>query len=185
MADLANQSDATSYGYGTIGAGYFKRASARVRRFALARGYSVDSASFTVEVRGSVARLPNRPVRSITTVTDIEDADDEYVLEADEYQLRNGGILETPNFGGQLEVVYDGGLASLPDDLVELVCAIASRMANTAAGAASGVQQETGGSESVTYGFDSYTGISDLTTGEIQSLRRMFPVLPGVVVQRP
>jgi hypothetical protein len=185
MADLANQTDATSYGYGTIASGMFKRASARVRLYAKSRGYSVDPATYTTTVRGSIARLPNRPVRSITSVTDVEDSSDTYVLESDEWVLRNGGILETPGFGGNLSVVYLGGYATLPDEVVELVCAVASRMANTAAGAASGVQQETGGSESVTYGFDSFTGISDLTKGELASLGRMFPTLPGVVVLRP
>lgn len=185
MTDLADQTDATSYGYGTIASGFFKRASARVRAFAKSRGYSVDSGTFTVEGRGPKFRLPNRPVRSMTSVTDVEDSTDPYVLDADEWHLRNGGMLETPNYGGQLEVVFDGGFATVPEEVIELVCSIASRMANTAAGAASGVQQETGGSESVTYGFDSYSGISDLTTGELRSLGRMFPAIPDVVVMRP
>lgn len=184
MTDLANQADATSYGYGTIAAGYFARASARVRSFAKSRGVSLDPATYTVTMRGPSARLPNRPVRSITSVTDVEVPTDTTLLAATLWTLRTGGVLEVPLYGGNLSVVYVGGYLTVPTEVVELVCAIASRMANTAAAASTGVQQETGGSESVTFGFDSYSGISDLTTGELRSLGRMFPLLPALTVMR-
>jgi hypothetical protein len=54
-----------------------------------------------------------------------------------------------------------------------------------AVAAASGVQQETAGSESVTFGFDSYKAISDLTAGEKAVLDRLFPKRANVVVLRP
>ena len=184
MTDLADQTDATGYGYGTIAAGYFARASARVRSFAKSRGVSLDPNTYTVTMRGPSGRLPNRPVRSITSVSDVEIPSDPVALDSDLWTLRTGGVLEVPLYGGNLSVVYAGGYLTVPDEVVELVCAIASRMANTAAAASTGVQQETGGSESVTFGFDSYSGISDLTTGEIRSLGRMFPLLPSLVVMR-
>lgn len=182
MTALANQTNATDYGYGTISAGFFNRASARVRGFARARGYSVDVDEFTVTGRGPSVRLLT-PVAAVTSVTDVEDADNPSTLSADEWILR-GSVLEAPAYSGNLSIVYSAGFASLSDGLVELVCAIASRMSNTLAAVASGAQQETGGSESVTFGFDSYSGISDLTKGELQSLGRIFPVVPGLVVMR-
>lgn len=184
LTALADQTAATAYGYGTIASGYFNRASARVRSYAKARGYSVDSGTYTILARGPVVVLPNRPVDSITSVTDVSDPNNETLLTTDEWTLRAGGTLETPGYGGNLEIVYVAGVSSLSDGLVELVCAIASRMANTSVTAASGVQQETGGSESVTFGFDSFTGISDLTKGELASLSRFFPQTASVVVLR-
>lgn len=182
LTALADQTAATAYGYGTIASGYFNRASARVRSFARARGYSVDADTFTVTGRGPSVQLL-RPVTEITSVTDVEDADNPSALTDDEWILR-GSILETPAYSGNLSIVYDAGLSTLSDGLVEFVCAVASRMANTLAAVASGAQQETGGSESVTYGFDSYSGISDLTKGELASLDRMFPVMAGLTVMR-
>jgi hypothetical protein len=99
--------------------------------------------------------------------------------------LRSGGILETPNFGGNLEVTYDHGFATVPDEVIELVCGVASRLTQINVAAASGVQQETAGSESVTFGFDSYKAISDLTAGEKAVLDRLFPRMSNVVVLRP
>jgi len=184
LTSLADQADATAFGYGTIASGYFARASARVRTFAAARGYSLDSGTFTVVGRGPSVQLPNLPVTAITSVTDVEDTANTSLLTADEWVLRGGGILEAPAYSGNLSIVYTGGASSLSDGLTEFVCAVASRMANTLAAVSAGAQQETGGSESVTYGFDSYSGISDLTTGELKSLARMFPVRPGLIVMR-
>lgn len=181
LDDLADQADATAYGYGTIGAGMFARASARVRRFATSRGYSVDADTFTVTGRAPILLLGNRPVREVTTVTEkVDDTE----LSSDEWVLRVGGTLEVADYGCNVEVVYEGGFDPLPDYVVEAVCTIASRMTNTSAAASSGVQQETGGSESVTFGFDAYTGISDLTKGELAALGSMFPQRAGVVVLR-
>jgi hypothetical protein len=183
LTALADQDDATAFGYGTIASGYFARASARVRRFAKSRGYSMDSATYTVTGRAPVIQLPNQPVTSITSVTDVEDGNSDLLTTSD-WELRQGGVLEVPGYTGNVSVVYVAGLSAYSDGLVELVCAIASRMANTAAGVASGVQQETGGSESVTYGSDSWSGISDLTRGELSALGALFPVKPGLVVMR-
>jgi hypothetical protein len=184
LTSLADQTAATAYGYGTIASGYFARASARVRMFATSRGYSLDDGTFTVIGRGPSVQLPNRPVDTITSVTDVEDADNTVLLTSDEWVLRSGGVLEAPAYSGNLSIVYTAGIATLSDGVVEFVCAVASRMSNTLAAVAAGAQQETGGSESVTYGFDSYSGISDLTRGELASLARMFPLTPGLIVMR-
>jgi hypothetical protein len=183
LANLATQADATAYGYGTIAAAMFARASARVR------GYirqDITAGTSTITVRGPVVLLPQRPVTEVTSIVDNDtDPDNPYTLEADEWRLRNGGFLETPKFGGNLEVTYSHGYATLPDELIELVCGVAARLSEVNPAAAAGVQQETGGSESVTYGFDSYNAISELSTGEKRVLDRLFPKRGNVVVLRP
>lgn len=182
LTNLAVQADATAYGYGTIAAAMFARASQRVRTYT---GQTITASTNTVTARGPVVLLPQRPVNAITSVTADPDTDDEYELETTEFILRAGGVLETPGFGGNLEVVYTAGWATLPDTLIELVCGVASRLTQVNQAAASGVQQETGGSESVTYGFDSYNAISELSTGEKRALDNLFPKRAGVVVMRP
>lgn len=181
LTALADQTAATSYGYSTIASGMFARASARVRGYTRQQ---ISTGTSTVLARGPIVVLPQLPVNAITSVTDVSDPDVPVLLSDDEYQLRAGGTLEVPNYGGNLSIVYTHGWATLPDDLVELVCAVASRMANSNAAAASGVQQETGGSESVTFGFDSYNAIAELTTGEKRMLDRIFPSRASVVVMR-
>jgi len=183
LANLADQDNATAYGYGTIAAGMFARASARVRGYVRQQ---ITAGTSTITVRGPVVLLPERPVTAITSIIDeVTDPDVPYTLEVDEWELRNGGVLETPKFGGNLEVTYEHGFATLPDELIELVCGVAARLSDVNPAAAAGVQQETGGSESVTFGFDSYNAISELSTGEKRVLDRLFPKRANVVVLRP
>lgn len=183
LASLATQSDANAYGYGTISDAMFNRASARVRGYVR---QTVSAGTSTVTVRGPSVLLAERPVTAITSVIDeVSDPDVPYTLTAEEYILRPGGVLEVPGFGGNLEVTYAHGFATLPDELIELVCGIAARLGEVNPAAAAGVQQETGGSESVTYGFDSYNAISELSTGEKRVLDRLFPKRPSLVVMRP
>ena len=171
---LATQADATAFGMGTISAGAFARASARVRGYT---GLALTVGSYTVLARGPIVQLPQRPV---TAVTSVEDDDGVAV----DFVLRAGGVLNV-ECGGNLTIEYTAGYTTLPDALVELVCTIAQRLDTVDPAAAAGVQQETGGSESVTFGFDSYNAISELTTGEKRALDKLFPKRPGVVVMRP
>lgn len=179
LANLADQTDATAYGYGTITSAMFARASARVRGYTR---QTITTATSTITARGPIVQLPQRPVQTIDGVTDAENA---VALTTDDYLLRAGGILEVPLYGGNLEIVYTHGWDALPDELIELVCGLASRLTNVNPAAGTGVQQETGGSESVTFGFDSYNAISELSTGEKRVLDRLFPPRAGVIVQRP
>jgi len=171
---LADQTDATAFGFGAITAGAFNRASARVRAYT---GMTLSAGTYTALARGPIVQLPERPVTAVTSVVDSDS-------NAVEFTLRAGGVLNV-ECGGNVTIEYAAGYATLPDGLVELVCSIASRLDTVDPAAASGVQQETGGSESVTFGFDSYNAISDLTTGEKRALDKMFPRRPGVVVMRP
>jgi hypothetical protein len=135
------------------------------------------SDTYTCLARGPKVLLPERPVQSVTSVVDEDSV-------AVDFVLRAGGVLEVAT-GENVTVTYVGGFTVLPDALVELVCSIASRLDTVDPAAAAGVQQESGGSESVTFGFDSYNAIADLTTGEKRALDRLFPRRAGVVVMRP
>jgi hypothetical protein len=178
LANLATQSDATAYGYGTISNAFFARASARVRGYVRQR---ITAGTSTIVARGPVILLPERPVASVTLVKD-ENGD---TILPEKYTLRQGGVLEVPEYGENLTITYSHGFTALPDELVEVVCNVASRLSQINPAAAAGVIQETGGSESVSFGFDSYNAISDLTTGEKMVLDRLFPKRAGLVVQRP
>jgi hypothetical protein len=183
MTNLADQDDATAFGYGTIDSTLFARASARVRGYVRQQ---ITAGESTLVVRGPIVVLPERPVVEIVSIVDRDgDPDHPHTLQSDEWAVRPGSVLETPRYGGNLEVTYRHGFSQLPDELVEVVCSVASRLANVNPAAASGVQQETGGSESVSYGFDSYNAISDLSTGEKRVLDRLFPKRASVVVLRP
>lgn len=181
LANLATQADATAFGYGTITAAMFARASARVRGYTR---QTISATTTTITGRGPVIQLPERPVNSITSVTDVTDPASTITLTSDEWVLRSGGVLETPSYSGNLTVVYTSGWATLPDELVELVCGLASRLTEINPDVAAGVQQESGGSESVTFGFDSYNAISELSTGEKRVLDRIFPARAGLIVTR-
>jgi hypothetical protein len=182
LTNLADQTAATAYGYGTISSAMFARASARVRGYTR---QTITAATTATTARGPIIQLPQRPVNAITSVTEVSDPTVPYTLLAGDWTLRSGGVLETPYFDGNLTVVYTSGFATLPDELIELVCGVASRLATVIPAMASGAQQETGGSESVTYGFDSYNAVSELSTGEKAILDRLFPKLAGVTVLRP
>lgn len=171
---LATQVDATAYGFGTISEGSLARASARVRAYT---GLAFTLGSYTAKARGPRFWLPQRPVQSIVSVVDGDSNDVDY-------ELRPGGLLDVAH-DGYVTVVYEAGFPVLSDGLVELVCSIAARLDSINPAAASGVQQETGGSESVTFGFDSYNAVAELTTGEKRALDKMFPRRPGLVVVRP
>ena len=172
---LATQADATAFGMGTISVGAFNRASARVRSYT---GLTLTSGTHMILARGPKVQLPERPVSSVTSVLD----DDARELE---FVLRAGGMLDVACGDENVTIEYVAGYTVMPDSLVELVCSIASRLDTVDPAAAAGVQQETGGSESVTFGFDSYNAISDLSTGEKRALDKLFPRRPGVVVMRP
>jgi hypothetical protein len=183
MTNLAEQGDATAFGYGPIDSTMFARASARVRGYVRQQ---ITAGQSTIVVRGPVVVLPERPVTQIVSIIDREtDPDHPHTLQSDEWVVRPGSVLETPHYGGNLEVTYRHGFSQLPEELVEVVCSVASRLSNVNLAAAAGVQQETGGSESVSYGFDSYNAISDLSTGEKRVLDRLFPKRASVVVLRP
>lgn len=176
--NLANQADATAFGHGTIPEGFFARASARVRAYV---DQDITAGSSVLVARAPVILLPQRPVVGVSLVKE----DGVELEEKHDWVLRVGGVLEVPNQSGNLEIHYTHGFDPVPDQVKEVVCSIAARLATVSPDVAAGVIQETAGSESVSFGFDSYNAIAELSTGEKRMLDRLFPKRPGVVVSRP
>lgn len=171
---LATVSDALGYDL-TVTPGALLRASTRVRT---ATGQQITEGTSTVTLRGPVTRLPQRPVTAITSVVDSDGEDVEYTLNGSQLTARSTDLLT---------VEYDHGYAAgeIPDELVEVVCTIAQRLSTVVDTAlASGVQQEQSGSASQTFGWDAWKALSSLTTEEKAVLKRLFPSLGGIVVQR-
>lgn len=172
---LATAADATAFGI-TVTDAALLRASTRVRAFV---GQRISDGTSTVTARGTLLRLPQRPVRSITSVVD---EDDNPV----EYTLSGGGILEVQD-RCEVTVTYEHGFedGSLPDELVEVVCTIAARLESVDPALASGVTQEQSGSASQTFGWDAWKANSSLTAEEKAVLSRLFPRVPRTFVMVP
>lgn len=186
---LATPYDAITLGYGDLSEASLAKASARVR------GYTRQQISLTTATitgRGSVIKLPGRPVRSVTSVKDAWNNELPYVLQP-------GGILRTANprplqtsFSNiwdyvpndVLTIEYTYGWEEIPEHIVDIVCAIAARLESLSPGLAAGVQQESGGSEAQTFGWDSHVGVGDLVTAEKQRLDKAFPRRIGSIVTR-
>jgi hypothetical protein len=171
---LATTAEATALGI-TASEPALLRASTRVRSFT---GQDISAGTSTVTLRGPVSRLPQRPVVSVTTVLD-EDG------EAVEYEMNGSQI--TAESTDLLTVEYAHGYAEgeIPDEIVELVATVASRLEQVDPSLAAGVVQEQSGSVSQTFGVDAWKGLSSLTSEEKAVLNRLFPSYGGIVVQRP
>lgn len=170
LPDLATPADAERFGYATLDAGKLARASLRVREAAGVHIAPVASLTATMLRPGY---LPGRPVRSVASVTRVDGGGDV------PHVLLPGGLLRFR--GGPVAVEYEAGYEQAPDSVVEIVCAVASRMADTNDGVAMGVTQESAGGEMVGYGAEAYRGVTWLTSGELGRLRRLFPRRPGTI----
>jgi hypothetical protein len=166
---LASAADMAAYGYDAVSTGVLARASVRVRRF-LRQDITAGSSTITVSTPGPWL-LPQRPVRAVVSVVDASSA-------AVDYELR-GSMLHPstcPELPGT--VVYQHGFLIAPDELIETVCAVASRISGMPAAVAAGVRTEQAGGEAVTWGAEAFAATAELTAGEKAALRRLFPKLP-------
>ena len=179
---LATQVQATAYGYGTIAEGYFRRASARVRGYTR---QNITSATSTISLR-SPFLLPERPVTSVSSITYTDADGSTATLTADTDYTIEGQYVIAPDYQYKyLTVTYTHGFETLPDELVEVVCAVAARMAATPSGLASGIASESADGEQITYGSDAFGGVTELTSAEKRVLDRIFPhtrSVPSVAV---
>lgn len=167
-APLITQGDALDFGF-TLSDTAIQRASARIRGHL---SQHLTSGASTIQARGPVFRLPQRPVVTVSTVVDADG-------KAVEWDL--SGSLLTVNSLGLVTVTYTHGYATLPDALVELVCQVASRLDTPTPELAAGVQTLGAGPLSVGYGWDSYKAQAGLTQGEKDALRQYWPPLPNVI----
>jgi hypothetical protein len=168
-SDLATAADLTTYGYAS-GATMLTRASVRVRRYLHQTVTAVDGDVVTID---APYRLPQRPVRAVTTVLDVDGAAVTYT--------RRGAQLYIDASVGPVTVTYDHGFATLPAGLVEVVCGIAYRLEKQPGGLGLGVRTEGADGEQTTFGADAYEGVSGLTPGEEKALRECYPNLPQSV----
>lgn len=174
LPPLATPDDGETYGYPVVAASWYARASVRVRSFA---GQEITSSTSQTVVYGlGPWRLPQRPVTAVTAVADSTGAAVTYDVE--------GAWLEAARCG-PLTVTYTHGFETVPDELVELVCAIAVRMSTVPDSVASGARTEQAGAEAITWGVEAFNASSGLTNGEESRLRAMFPKLPRTIVMRP
>lgn len=170
LPPLITVADLTEYGYDAAAAAKIPAASARVRRFT---GQQITAGSSETTLRGSGPwLLPQRPATEITTAVDANGADVDVELE---------GQWVTSAACAPITVTYTHGFETLPDQLIELVCAIAARLNSIPAAMAAGVRTEQAGGESVTWGADGWSGTSGLTRPEREALREIFPKLPRTV----
>lgn len=171
LPELATAADLEAYGYPESAASLLARASTRVRRHTKQR----ITAGTTTDLRlPSPFLLPQRPVREVTAVT-VDGVEIQYEMGA------YGQIKPMDCTDGPLLVTYDHGYEELPDELVELVCSIAARMATTPNSVGAGARTEQAGGESVTYGSDAYAGTTGLVPEEKKELDRMFPKPPRTI----
>lgn len=175
MADtpLATPNDCLRFGRGVVSTQALATASARARNFT---GQHISTKLHSVLVRGPRVVLPGRPVQTVADVLDPQGV-------PLSFELQPGGVLLI-NTSGLATVTYVSGWAKVPDHVAEVICTIAARIAALNPALAGGVQQETGGAESATYGWDSFQGVGDLVTSEKTALSRIFPRRAGLIVQR-
>lgn len=168
LPPLATTADLTLFGYpDDVPASVLERASARVRRYTR---QDISPGTSTVELFGPPFRLPQRPVREVTAVTGTSS-----------WTLHPAGVLEIAGCG-PITVTYDHGFDELPDDLVELVCQIATRLHSTPDAIQTGARTEQAGGESVTWGVEAYAASTGLTTEEKSGLDKLFPKLPKTAI---
>lgn len=167
LSDLVTASDFTDYGYDLAAAAKAASASARVRRF-LRQEITPGTSTVTLTGCGPWL-LPQRPVTAVDTVVDGNNAEVAFTLD---------GSRLSSDVCAPLTVTYTHGFNPLPDELVEVVCAIAVRLNGMSGAMAAGVRTEQAGGESITYGADAWSGTTGLTRPEMEALRKIYPKFP-------
>ncbi|MGE3795107.1 MAG: hypothetical protein AB7I38_14430 [Dehalococcoidia bacterium] len=185
LEPLVTVSDMTDLGYDPVDVTILARVSAKVRR---TTGQTISAATSTA-TGYSPMRLPQYPVRSITSVTTESGVE----LGAESWNLR-GQVLTGPvspgindfeiNLDGRgatrhgwLTVVYESGWDTLPDTLIELLCSIAARIASGEGVAAAGIREKHVGDQSLTFSAEALS--LHLTDLEQQQLTALFPARSG------
>lgn len=99
-------------------------ASAAVERWCGREFSYVEDEERTIEVTTGVLRLPHPPVLSVASIRN-PDGDE---VTADRYTVARDGLVTLGTYGhwpaGAYSVVYTHGFETIPDDVVEVVCAL-------------------------------------------------------------
>lgn len=192
MADkpLVTPEDAARLGYPNLTEGALTRASNRAKDFTKQEFLTTTA---TIETKTSMVYLPGRPVQSVDSVVDYRGNPLLYQLRPNNkvyVDTRNYAQSRTMNsFSNELLddfdlaiITYTYGWDVLPDRVGDIICTIAARLQSLSPALAEGAQTESGGSESITFGWDSHSGVSDLVSGEKNRLNRLFPKYRGPIV---
>lgn len=167
LPPIATEADATQLGI-TATQQALTRASIRIRGWL---HQQITIGQSTITATGPTVRLPQRPVASVASVT-LDGAAIAYTLKA--------GVV-TVDTDAEVRITYTHGFVAVPDEILELVCQVASRMSAEPAALQQGIQQATNGPFSVGYGWDAWKAQSGLTAGEKATLRRYWPELPRTI----
>lgn len=196
---LATAADMTRFGYPTVSAALLDRASVRVRAYSRQTLTRVldDTVTGLRTVTGSV-RLPQRPADKPTAV--FVDNGLGYVTPIQTWGF-NGRRVICPHIlprqhwarwdwspstvwpgpwlaaclcvASTVNLTYSHGYTEIPDPILDVVCSVAARLANTPMGMESGIRQESVGDYAVTYSIDSLDTASGLLPGEKATLDRI------------
>lgn len=171
---LATPDDAEAFGVGTVSEPYLLKATVRVREFTKQH---ISLTTSTVQASGPTVYLPQRPFRSVLSITDMETGDPVRFALGDRGTVRLNSLR-------RCLITYEHGYDPVPDNIIELVCEIAARLQSISPALKAGMQQGSAGGESASFGWDSHTGVAGLTSAEKSRLSGLFPRLPRLIVQR-
>ena len=172
---LATTDDMATYGYTAPAnaSAMLARASARIR---LAAGHQVitaetSSVSFPPS-RERCLKLWQVPVTAVHSVV-LDDGTSltDYVVVGNEVWLSH---IDRAGIPQGVTVTYDHGYTTLPDELIELTCAVAMRLSGTKPDRDPAIQAQTVGDVSQTLNAGAGDYASRLLPGEEATIRRIF-----------
>lgn len=183
---LASPADAEGYGYALPSASAYQwlaRASVRVRR-AAEQPITPSTVTLRLVAEGEELQLPAPPVIEVLSVMAVAVDGTTTALTG---WWWDGTRLHLPGHcRGAVEVTYRRGWAVIPDGVVELVCQVADRLANTPKGMDVGIRTQSDTIDdyttSTTYASEQVQVSGDLLPGELTALRRELGCTPDVWV---
>lgn len=186
MVALATQADLTRFGYDipANADALLERASARLRLAAGHQMVTPDTSTVTfmpqLRPRLRLWQFPARAVHSVIRNDTGEDITSQCALDGNDLLLPSyGSFLYPPDvlswFGfTSITVTYSHGWAVVPDELVELVCAVAVRMSGTKPDRDPAIVAQTVGDVSQQINPAALGLASGLLPGEVATIRRVF-----------
>lgn len=177
LPSLATPEDAVRLGYalpaGAEGA-FLERASTRIRR-AAGQPITRDISTVLLPVEDHRVKLLAPPVHE---VLEVEYAgDDGQITDLPGWKWDGADRITIPArlFVKLVQVTYSHGFDPVPDELVDLCCAVASRLGASPAGMEAGIRQQSIDNYSVTYAAEQIATSSGLLPGEEKALASIVP----------
>lgn len=188
MAALATSADLTRFGYTppANADALLDRASVRIRLAAGHQTITTDTSTVTFppspENIRKLWQFPATALQSVVRADNSEDITSDCMLVGNDLILpRYANCSYMYPAGGlawyaftSLSVTYDHGFATLPDELVELVCSVAMRLSGTKANRDPAIASQAVGDVTQTINPAALDTTSGLLPGEFMTLRRIF-----------